>query len=510
MSEVTTKDKPTNFSTDLEIVKSESKLHQSRSIIREFSLNTSMHGIAGISRSQSIHNRIFWSIAILIFTGMMFYFSIQAIRAYFKYPTEISVEFIEEWPQAFPAVTICNYSPLRYDQFIMPYLNYTNTFNLTNTNDTSTFSALQAEHISNFLNHELNRNQSLHDLYYPLEAMLIKCVYNGVNCSVHDFIRFISPRYGFCYTFNAQAKHINNGKLHYNNENGKSGQLELDLYTHSHQYVPYLSNGVGIVAMVHENTQLPLIDRASTQLRPGQRHKLGYIKMTNVLLPAPYTTCNNKVSIGLQAMFNQFPQAEYTYAQELCFIVAIQTYTYQECGCVSPFEWSTRYIVLPGTTTVIHASLCNTSDICYANAADRFRSSSSIARIFASDCNQECSINKFLIKLSSIAAPTSWYLNDIKNFVESVSTIPLSSNWSTTWSSDIQANYVGIDVVCESTRVETYTQQASISVVDVISNVGGQTGLWMGISFLSLMEIIEMLYRLIRYQYHRIRRRLQQ
>ncbi|CAF4205279.1 unnamed protein product, partial [Adineta steineri] len=124
MSEVTTKDKPTNFSTDLEIVKSESKLHQSRSIIREFSLNTSMHGIAGISRSQSIHNRIFWSIAILIFTGMMFYFSIQAIRAYFKYPTEISVEFIEEWPQAFPAVTICNYSPLRYDQFIMPYLNY--------------------------------------------------------------------------------------------------------------------------------------------------------------------------------------------------------------------------------------------------------------------------------------------------------------------------------------------------------------------------------------------------
>ncbi|CAF1543387.1 unnamed protein product, partial [Adineta steineri] len=79
-----------------------------------------------------------------------------------------------------------------------------------------------------------------------------------------------------------------------------------------------------------------------------------------------------------------------------------------------------------------------------------------------------------------------------------------------TWSSDIQANYVGIDVVCESTRVETYTQQASISIVDVISNVGGQTGLWMGISFLSLMEIVEMLYRLLRYQYHRIRRRLQQ
>ncbi|CAF4410788.1 unnamed protein product, partial [Adineta steineri] len=36
------------------------------------------------------------------------------------------------------------------------------------------------------------------------------------------------------------------------------------------------------------------------------------------------------------------------------------------------------------------------------------------------------------------------------------------------------------------------------------SNVGGQTGLWIGISFLSLMELAEMIYRLIRSQCHRL------
>ena len=60
--------------------------------------------------------------------------------------------------------------------------------------------------------------------------------------------------------------------------------------------------------------------------------------------------------------------------------------------------------------------------------------------------------------------------------------------------------------MCESTRVEVYTQQASMSPVDVISNVGGQTGLWIGISFLSLMEIAEMIYRLIRHRCQRVRR----
>ena len=57
----------------------------------------------------------------------------------------------------------------------------------------------------------------------------------------------------------------------------------------------------------------------------------------------------------------------------------------------------------------------------------------------------------------------------------------------------------------ESALVETCTETATLELVDVISNVGGQTGLWIGISFLSLMEIIEMFYRLIRHHFHLVR-----
>jgi hypothetical protein len=86
--------------------------------------------------------------------------------------------------------------------------------------------------------------------------------------------------------------------------------------------------------------------------------------------------------------------------------------------------------------------------------------------------------------------------------------IPLGPNWTETWQTEIQNNYVAVDVVCETTVVETYTESASITIVDLISNVGGQTGLWIGISFLSLMEIVEMFYRLIRYHCHILRRRI--
>ncbi len=177
---------------------------------------------------------------------------------------------------------------------------------------------------------------------------------------------------------------------------------------------------------------------------------------------------------------------------------------YQACGCVNSFEWTIRYLVLPGTTNIIYSSLCNVSDPCYSAAAITFRSTPSIWEEYGGDCNLECSSTEFMVKLSSSSAPPSWYMNDIKQFIES-SSIPLPANWSTTWPTEIQANYVGMSVISETTRIDSYTQQATISAVDVISNVGGQTGLWIGMSFLSLMEVAEMLFRLIRHQYYRIR-----
>jgi hypothetical protein len=99
-------------------------------------------------------------------------------------------------------------------------------------------------------------------------------------------------------------------------------------------------------------------------------------------------------------------------------------------------------------------------------------------------------------------------MDGIKAFVES-SSVPLPANWSTTWRDQIYTNYLQLSVIRETTIVENYTQIATIQIVDVLSNIGGQTSLWIGMSFLSLMELAEMFYRLIRYQCHTIKRKIQ-
>lgn len=243
MSNETIKHIATVFPIDPDALKPDSKYRRRKSIIKEFSLNTSTHGIPGIARSQSIHNRIFWTISLCIFAGLMVYFVVESIIAYFQYPSQTSVSVIVEWSQAFPAVSICNYPPLRYDRFIDPFLNYTNTFYLTNTTDTTNFTCEQSLYIRDFLTYKLNRNESLDDFFYSLDSMMMTCSYNGFPCSVVNFTSFVSASYGFCYTFNAKLKDgVNNG-IRYNVDHGGNGLLQLSLYIYQHQYVPYLTYG---------------------------------------------------------------------------------------------------------------------------------------------------------------------------------------------------------------------------------------------------------------------------
>jgi hypothetical protein len=173
--------------------------------------------------------------------------------------------------------------------------------------------------------------------------------------------------------------------------------------------------------------------------------------------------------------------------------------SYQTCDCGNPFRWAARSVVLPGTDTPINITLCDIENPCYTIAGAKIMNTPSLWNTYCPDCTIECSSVDFAIKSTSLSAPSTYLLNDIKHFVES-SNIPLPENWSTSWIYDIQTNYLELEVSYETTRSQIYSQQATLGPTDVLSNVGGQSGLWIGISFLTLLEIVEMIYRLTRTQ----------
>ncbi len=68
-----------------------------------------------------------------------------------------------------------------------------------------------------------------------------------------------------------------------------------------------------------------------------------------------------------------------------------------------------------------------------------------------------------------------WLENN--SLINSSRAIKLPADWSGNSTTYINQNYVGLQVVLGTFLVNSYTQLATLSWTDVISNVGGQTGL---------------------------------
>lgn len=180
-------------------------------------------------------------------------------------------------------------------------------------------------------------------------------------------------------------------------------------------------------------------------------------------------------------------------------------FSYEQCGCIDPMKWHARTIVIPSTGEVKFAPLCNISDPCYSQSVASFANSQSLLKDYCQQCSPQCSLTTFSVHPSSWKAPPVWLLNETKKFVEK-SGIPLPNDWSANWRSHVESNYLSIELIHQSSIVENYTQTETMTAVDALSNVGGQTGLWIGVSFLSLVEVAEMLFRLVRHQLIILRR----
>jgi hypothetical protein len=152
------------------------------------------------------------------------------------------------------------------------------------------------------------------------------------------------------------------------------------------------------------------------------------------------------------------------------------------------------------TGQLVNATICSVDSLCPSQATIQFAENESIWDEYCSDCKEECNYKEFVVQTSALYATIDEKLSTIKGFVENTS-VPLPVNWTSIWQDEIVANYVQLEVVIENPRVEQYTQKATSTFVDLISNIGGQTGLWIGISFMSMLEVLEMFVRVARENY---------
>lgn len=304
-----------------------------------------------------------------------------------------------------------------------------------------------------------------------LDKILISCKFNTLSCNETDFEHYFSDIADeACFRFNSGRNKLkkrvkirnisrNDPKtglniIFFNPFNYQDELVKAFLYIHNHSYyftrdyVYNIDNGVELPS----GRILVSIEREFTE-------KLG----------KPYNDCvKPKSYMEMSLYFQRLIKSNMTYSQKDCVDL-----------CVADFMKSNCFIS--------KAAPINRSEIeCFEKLYFMFLSGGSVVpeKCFL-DCPLECDYIKYDIVPNYIGKITDKHIPG--NLTKKMAQMNLTSE-------DLKKNGVYVSVYFNSLEYKVIYQLPKTQLFDLVSNIGGMTGLFIGTSFLSIVEIFEFLF----------------
>jgi amiloride-sensitive sodium channel subunit alpha/amiloride-sensitive sodium channel subunit gamma len=107
-------------------------------------------------------------------------------------------------------------------------------------------------------------------------------------------------------------------------------------------------------------------------------------------------------------------------------------------------------------------------------------------------CPLECKSIQLSTTVSSSKYPNDNYFEILKNNENLQRGVFKSGNWS-----HIKNSILKVNINYESLSYKYIKENAVMSVIDLLAYIGGQMGLFLGISFLSFVEIFEIFIEIL-------------
>ncbi|XP_055990787.1 acid-sensing ion channel 3 [Sorex fumeus] len=464
--------------------------------IRVFASSCTLHGLAHVfGPGSATPRRALWAGAVLLALGAFLFQVVGRVRYYGEFHHKTALDERESHRLTFPAVTLCNVNALRRSRLTPNDLHWAGPALL----------GLHAAHHAAFLR-ALGRPPAppgfmpsptfdVGRLYaragHALEDMLLDCRFRGRPCGPENFTA-IFTRMGQCYTFNSGT---NGAELLTTPQSGAGNGLEVMLDVQQDEYLPVWKDTeetpfeVGIRVQIHSQEEPPVIDQLGFGAAPGYQTFVSCQQQQLNFLPPPWGDCS---SAPLNPDLEQDPPDAPSpspgpsppYSLTGCRLACEARYVARKCGC--------RMMHMPGS-----APVCSPQQYkdCANPALD------AMLRKDACACPNPCAVTRYAKELSMVRIPSraaARYLARKFNRSEAY----------------IAENVLVLDIFFEALNYETVEQMKAYEVSELLGDIGGQMGLFIGASLLTILEILDYLCevfldRVLGYFWNRNRRRSQ-
>uniref|UniRef100_A0A8C0K260 Acid sensing ion channel subunit 3 n=1 Tax=Canis lupus dingo TaxID=286419 RepID=A0A8C0K260_CANLU len=407
--------------------------------IRVFASSCTLHGLGHIFGPGGLTpRRGLWAAAVLLSLATFLYQVAERVRYYGEFHHETALDEHESHRLTFPAITLCNINPLRRSRLTPNDLHWAGP---------ALLGVEPAEHAA-FLR-ALGRSPAppgfmpsptfdMARLYaragHSLEDMLLDCRYRGWPCGPENFT-VIFTRMGQCYTFNSGA---DGAELLTTPKGGMGNGLEIMLDVQQDEYLPVWRDmeetpfEVGVRVQIHSQEEPPTIDQLGFGAAPGYQTFVSHWTWVPYSCPHP------------------------PYSLMGCRLACETRYVARKCGC--------RMMHMPGK----------------GQAARPCAAPNAMLRKDACTCPNPCASTRYAKELSMVRIPSraaARYLARKHNRSEAY----------------ISENVLVLDIFFEALNYETVEQKKAYEVSELLGDIGGQMGLFIGASLLTILEILDYL-----------------
>ncbi|KAK3725318.1 hypothetical protein QZH41_012013 [Actinostola sp. cb2023] len=487
------------------------------SILKDFCAYTTWGGLNRIVCSKYIVFKFCWLLAFIAAFGIGVFQLIGLFYMHQSKPisTRISLEHSVSLP--FPSITLCNFNiilkshindlPTSIKDYIKKYATKRNASSQqSDTHQKSLHDDDQGiahpdsldrdfkitEQIAALL--AIQKESKLAPLGHQFSSMIRSCRYKGVNCRNFTagmyWSTFWHYKYGNCYTFNPKLIDGSVRKGLIASKPGPSHGLVIEFDTQQEEYIDQLTQDAGAVVQVSPRGQMPFPFEEGLSLAPGFSTSIGLdmIRISRVDQFKNHSCVNINTENNKNIYAAKFNTS---YSKTACVQSCIAYNQKKHCGCMEYKYYPTDKIV------------CNTFDI---KTVLCLRKVISKARLNQLNCSTGCpppcmdAVYKFTSSFSSW--PSENYMlaftdkhQETNRSSDALSTAQLKSETKLCFFN--RKNLLKLQIFFQDLNYEMIHEEISYKLENFIADIGGQLGLWLGVSVLSGVEIIELILHLV-------------
>ena len=235
---------------------------------------------------------------------------------------------------------------------------------------------------------------------------------------------------------------------------------------------------------------MPFTLNTGISIQPGFETYVGIDRQFTNKLSSPYSKClsdlvpPNAYAVQLFSFFNQLNVTYYD--QNFCYKLCYQDKLINNCSCCD--------IVTP---SIRNSTFCMTSsEIECLNSFNEFFSTTDLNSLCDNACPQQCNMAEFKLALSMASFPTLNYLkiqqtssNKGYMFPQNVTNAELQSFAS--------KGFLKLIINYNNLYYTSIDESPATSFDMFFGNIGGQLGLFLGISLLSFVELLELIVQFV-------------